>query len=61
MTAPDAPRCPYCGSEVVTAKLSSGTGKRWSVCSDRYTCGATGPFRDTEDEAIAAFCGKGER
>jgi hypothetical protein len=33
----------------------------WAVCCDYRGCGAQGPYRATEDEAIAAFCGKGER
>jgi Zn finger protein HypA/HybF involved in hydrogenase expression len=56
MTAPDAPRCRECQStnvEILRSTLPEDAGKRYVWCRD---CGAV-----TEAEAIAAFCGKGER
>jgi hypothetical protein len=61
MTAPDAPRCPFCSSDAHPVMTGESPRRWWVVCNDQRGCGAQGPYRATEAEAIAAFCGKGER
>jgi transcription initiation factor TFIIIB Brf1 subunit/transcription initiation factor TFIIB len=56
MTAPDAPRCRECQStnvDTVRSTIPEYAARRYLLCRD---CGVV-----TEAEAIAAFCGKGER
>jgi hypothetical protein len=33
----------------------------WQAHCNSWSCDSRGPMRATEAEAIAAFCGKGER
>lgn len=58
MTAPDAPRCPYCETTnlIVCDDHCGHTFHVWCM----GVCKSVGPKRLTREEAIAAFCGKGE-
>ena len=56
MTAPDAPRCPSCGCHLHTIRV----GDTFAGYCPNYRCRQV-TEDDTEAEAIAAFCGKGER
>lgn len=63
MTAPDAPRCPYCSGRRVYCDFDyryapKSVRRYWFAACSAKRCSATGPRRRTEAEAIAAFCGK---
>lgn len=48
---PAAP-CPWCGSKV---DVWTAPGGSWVSCSDGQECGAMGPIRATEEQAIAEW------
>ena len=50
--------CPFCKSDKTEVDEPRYGGDMWSLCTD---CGATGPIRPTEAEAIAAWDAPGEK
>jgi len=49
---PDIAPCPWCGE---TATADPGCGSTWHIQCDATACLASGPDRDTQAEAIAAW------